>query len=111
ACLGEVARVEVADQVRHQQEDPDGSRRSEQPDRDPERAPHQTLLTAARPKRPAGLTRRTPRITASATGRRRSLPTQSTYVPIRLTKTPSSSEPTTAPTGLSRPPRTAPARA
>src|SRR4051812_11804322 len=78
ACLRQVPRVEVADQVGHQQEDADGGCGREERDRDPEHAPHQTLLTAVRPNRPAGLIRRTPRITASATGRRRSLPTQST---------------------------------
>src|SRR5438874_484963 len=107
----EVARVEVADEVRKDEEDAEPCGHREQPGADPERAAHQTLLAEARPNSPAGRTSSTPRITASATGSRRSVPIQSTYVPIRFTKTPSSRAPTTAPNGLEIPPRTAPAKA
>src|SRR6185437_6542276 len=102
AGLGQVAGVEVADEVRREQVEHEHSQCRERPHRDPEPTPH-TRFTGARPKRPVGRTSSTPRITASATGSRSSVPTQSTYVPIRLISTPSSSEPTTAPSGLSSP--------
>ena len=77
ARLREVAGVEVADEVRRQRVEREHRGRGQRPERDPEPAPH-TRVTSARPKRPVGLTSSTPRITASATGSRRSVPIQST---------------------------------
>src|SRR4029453_19565368 len=77
AGLREPARVEVADEARRehvgeQHEDGHG-----EPGGDPGRATaHQTRCpSGARPKRPAGRTSSTPRITATATGSARPPPT------------------------------------
>src|SRR5581483_6366285 len=68
-------------------------------------------LTSDRPSRPAGRTRSTARMTASAVASRSSPPIQWTYVPARLRRTPSRRPPSTAPSGESMPPSTAAAKA
>src|SRR3954471_20791815 len=72
--------------------------------------PH-TRRTATRPKRPFGFTSRTIRMISSAVGSLSAPPTTPTYRPSSVMATPSRSPPTTAPTGLSRPPSTAAAKA
>ena len=78
ARLGEVARVEVADEVRQEEEHGQPRRDHGDPEAHSQSPAHQTRLAETFPKRPAGRTSRTPRITASATGRRRSVPIQPT---------------------------------
>src|SRR5207249_7271224 len=71
---------------------------------------HQTRRVAARPNRPLGLRIRTrmmmPRPKASCKS-----PALGMYAPARLMTTPTTRPPTTAPSGLSMPPRTAAANA
>src|SRR5207302_3082517 len=72
---------------------------------------HHTRLVAALPNRPFGLMIRTTMMIASPTASWRSPPTKGMQAPARLTVTPTMSPPTTAPSGLSIPPRTAAAKA
>src|SRR3954463_13536257 len=106
----ELARVEVADLMRDEPHD-HGERDERERFEDELRARHQTRLAATRPKRPPGRTTSNPRISSSATGSFRVWPTYPTKGPTSVITRPSSSPPTTAPTGLSRPPRTAAANA
>src|SRR5204863_8652539 len=74
------------------------------------RRPH-TRRTCFRPKSPFGFRSSTVSSTANAIGSRSSAVAKPRYWPTRFRKTPSTSPPTTAPAGLSSPPRTAAANA
>src|SRR4029077_13819636 len=75
--------VEVRDQVREPEHDQ--ARDDERPDlRRQTLRPAHTRLTASRPNSPAGRTRSTPRMIASATASWSSEPTKLTYVPTRF---------------------------
>ena len=78
ARLREVARVEVADEVRRQRVEHEHRGRGQRTRARSRARAFIRASTSTRPKRPVGLTSSTPRITASATGSRRSVPIQST---------------------------------
>src|SRR5205807_9735145 len=112
---GPLARLEARDHGRQPDEEEDGDEHEPVARRGVPQTllelNHQTLRTAARPKRPFGLMTSTPTMIASATASSRSPPTNGRYAPARLTVRPTMSPPTTAPTGLSMPPSTAAAKA
>src|SRR6202022_1090365 len=95
------------DPDQHDEADPDRHQRRNREAEDP--GAH-TRVTAARPIRPAGRISRTATITTRANGIRRFWPA-GREGPTSRSRTPTSSPPSTAPSGLSMPPSTAAAKA
>src|SRR5439155_7403979 len=107
----ELPEAELARKPRQQPDQQDRGGQHESSEGRGAPATHQTFLTTTRPKRPDGRITSTSNKMARAVGSLSSCPTKSTYAPSRLMTTPIRRPPTTAPTGLSIPPRTAAANA